>query len=330
MKKLIGLFILCLLMIIPVSAESGRCGDDLQWDFSGHTLTVVGSGPMDDFEDAEGAPWYAHKDSIETVVMSGVTYVGTHAFEDYDSLTTVVVGDQLTQLGAFSFHNCDELPMLCLPKTFKIFGEECLSGCPCLESVYCAGGFPSFKGNCLWNTYVEIFYLTTNAWSQDLIETLEGNFSGRIRFFPTDHIPEPNVEVTAIPQSIPEETQPTQAPQETIPETTVPETTAAETIAAETTVPETAAPVETTAAPTETTAVTEAPAPSTEATVPTFIDTPIETTQEVKSAHNPTRESESSDEGFLIALIFIVAAFIVIVVALIIVVVNRRSRWDEE
>lgn len=47
------ILLLTLTLTLPAYAEEGGvCGDDLQWSFSGGTLTITGSGEMTDFRRA--------------------------------------------------------------------------------------------------------------------------------------------------------------------------------------------------------------------------------------------------------------------------------------
>ena len=96
MKKLMTLllaFTLCLTLAAPVFATETdeteeaveidyNCGEDMTWSFSDGTLTITGSGSMDDFEEA--APWAIHKDEIKRVVLKGkISYIGSNAFSDF-------------------------------------------------------------------------------------------------------------------------------------------------------------------------------------------------------------------------------------------------------
>lgn len=161
-----------------------ECGDDLTWSYKEGTLTVSGSGAMDDYEDE--APWAAYKKEITKVVLEGVTYVGKKAFNNYDAITEVNFGTTLKELGAQAFRSCEGLTEVYFPKSFKIFGEESLNSCTNLKEIHCDGVFPSFKQNCLWGVYANIYYSADAPWSVSLIEQLEEAFHGRIQFLASD------------------------------------------------------------------------------------------------------------------------------------------------
>lgn len=228
---------------------SDSCGENLTWSFSGGTLTVTGSGAMDDFTD--GAPWDAHSGSIQKVVLSGgVTTVGAGAFDGCSSLTAIDFGSSLKEIGAEAFKSCEGLTTISLPSTFRRFGASCFEGCTNLTTVYCAGSMPSFNSNCLWNgNYITVYCPTNNPWPQQYVEELETNFHGRLEILTSDgtdlYVYE-TTEATNAPTTEPE-TEPT----------TVPTTEPATEPTVETTVPETEAPTEVTeenTAPTEETA----------------------------------------------------------------------------
>ena len=162
MKKYIFRMFICLLAISALFAvnaaaeETNACGDALTWAYADGTLTVSGNGPMYDYEEG-AAPWAAYKDQITKVVFSGnVTTVGSYAFKDYDAITDVDFGSAMHTLGANSFAQCDGLTSISLPATFRIFGEQSLYSCKNLKAIHCYGPFPSFKLNCLWDSYVTI------------------------------------------------------------------------------------------------------------------------------------------------------------------------------
>lgn len=161
-----------------------ECGDDLTWSYKDGTLTITGTGAMDDYEDE--APWAAYKKEITKVVFDGVTYVGKKAFNDYDAITEIDFGTALKELGVQAFRSCEGLTEVHFPKTFKIFGEESLNSCTNLKEIHCDGVFPSFKQNCLWGVYANIYYSADAPWSVSLIEQLEEAFHGRIQFLASD------------------------------------------------------------------------------------------------------------------------------------------------
>lgn len=241
MKKLwIFCITLMLLAMLPLTAfateaeeteppvrEPGQCGEDIFWTLEGDILTISGTGKMDDFPD--GAPWAEHKDAITKVVFEGsVSYIGANAFRDYDSLKEVNFGSAMYEIGAGAFYSCDGLTKIELPSTFKVFGEESFRNCPNLKEIHCSGRFPSFRLNCLWDTYTKIYFPAERPWSVDLIQQLEEAFKGRIEFLASDgsdpYVPTEPTEATEPTKATePEETtQPSTEPTQPVTEATEP------------------------------------------------------------------------------------------------------------
>ena len=275
-----------------VIRDSAQCGEDLTWSYNGGTLTISGSGAMDDYPDGD-APWLEYKDSITKVVFSGsVTSVGACAFMDYDNLTAVDFGSAMHTISYRAFKSCDGLTSITLPSSFRRFGEESFMSCKSLTEIRCKGGMPSFNANCLWDTYCSIFYPSNNPWPVDPVTQLYQAFQGRIQFFMGEGTTETAVEVTVA-------TQPTETrPAATEPEETVPETTEAKT-------------EPTTEATEATEEVTEEPTTEeTEESVP-------ETTEE------PEQEKKSGMNGVMFGLLLITGTLSLILIGAL--VFRRRS-----
>lgn len=209
--------------------EPGQCGEDLTWSFDGGTLTISGSGEMDDYADSD-APWLEYKDSITKLVFTGdVTSVGTCAFTDYDMLVEVDFGSAMHTIHYRAFKSCDGLMSITLPATFRRFGEESFMSCQSLTEIRCRGGMPSFNANCVWDTYCSVFYPANNPWPAEPVMQLFQAFQGRVQFFMGEGTAETSAEAVQ-PATKPAETEPPATePAQTVPETTAPEATQAET-----------------------------------------------------------------------------------------------------
>lgn len=254
-----------------VLREPGQCGESMYWSLSGSTLTITGTGVMDDFP--EGAPWADSRETVTKVVIGGgITYIGASAFENFDRLTAVEFGGDVREIGKAAFRSCDALREVTMPASFRVFGEDSFRSCALMYKFHFKGGMPSFRLNCLWDTTAKLIYPANNPWPLEHIQQLEEAFQGRIEFLASDgtdpYITEQDLEEATAPTT--ETTEP-YVTETTVPETTAatqPETTAVTTMPAETaqTLPaETAAttrPVDTTGAPQTTAAATEPQLPA--------------------------------------------------------------------
>lgn len=237
-----------------VPREPGYCGEDITWTYHDGTLIITGYGEMDDFP--EGTPWAEYQDEVTDIIISNdITYIGAYAFRDFDALETVDFGEDVYEIGTEAFCSCDSLTAVYLPESFKVFGESSFMSCRNLKEFHCEGRFPSFRLNCLWDTYGVIYFPAQKPWSVDNIAQLEEAFHGRIEFLASDGSdPYDPTEATEVPTTEPETTPPTtEAPTEapTQPATEAPsEPVVTEAPTAPETEPETQAP-ETTVPSTE-------------------------------------------------------------------------------
>ena len=140
---------------------SGTCGDNLEWTFSGGTLTISGEGVMYDYEyDADLnslAPWgdceiekiviktgvtgigkyaFFKCDQLTKVTIPGsVTSIGYGAFESCTSLKNITIPDGVTDIGDYSFNGCTSLTKIAIPDTVTHIGQSAFGGCTSLKSV---------------------------------------------------------------------------------------------------------------------------------------------------------------------------------------------------
>lgn len=92
-------------------ADSGTCGDTLEWSYDkeSETLTISGQGSMEDYGSIE-PPWQSLKDEVKKVILQeGITYIGEAAFWEMSNITMVECPSTLTEIGIAAFGNCSVL-----------------------------------------------------------------------------------------------------------------------------------------------------------------------------------------------------------------------------
>ena len=156
MKKaiVIALVFALLISILPAlrlqafaDTATGSCGSNLSWtlDTETCTLTISGTGPMDDWEYG-CAPWYSSRRSINTVVMKdGVTTVGSCAFSGCDKVTAVTLPGSLTRIGESAFAVCSGLTTLRIPDQVTDIGWNAFRSCSSLQNIILPSGLKEIQ-----------------------------------------------------------------------------------------------------------------------------------------------------------------------------------------
>ena len=104
------LTVLLLLCMFPVSAAfaadktSGELGENIEWRYKNHTLTLSGKGEMEDCYDRLDYPWYALRTSIKKlVVKDGITSIAYGAFYQYKNLSVISLADSVMDVDGNAF-----------------------------------------------------------------------------------------------------------------------------------------------------------------------------------------------------------------------------------
>jgi hypothetical protein len=124
----------CLVTVRPIT---GKCGQNVTWTLGGSpcTLSIDGSGPIDDYASAADQPWYEFRGKIETVKVGGtVTAIGERAFEEFSALKSVQLPASIARVGARAFRLCGALGQVALPDGCTFIGAQAFDGCYALTS----------------------------------------------------------------------------------------------------------------------------------------------------------------------------------------------------
>lgn len=141
----IALLLAAALLCTPAAAaQSGSCGQGLQWQLSGGVLRITGTGVLPSYTDNSMPPWYGSAGSITTVIVgSGVTAIGDLAFYGCTALTAVRLPDSVTAIGAAAFKDCSALGSIALPPALLSIGEAAFENCEKLGSITLPAGLRS-------------------------------------------------------------------------------------------------------------------------------------------------------------------------------------------
>ena len=158
-KRLISLLVaLCMAVtLLPVSAitawaedpdppKSGKCGatgDNVTWqlientgDSSTYTLTIRGSGAMEDYSNSYSRPWSSFQQQITSVVISpGITSIGKRAFKGFSKLIHVDIANSVISIGSEAFSYCSSLTDIIIPQSVTDIGGVVFRECTNLSSI---------------------------------------------------------------------------------------------------------------------------------------------------------------------------------------------------
>ena len=92
--------------------ETGTCGDDAEWILDDGTLTVSGTGAIDEPIEAKGL-------IKKIVVNEGIDSLGTGAFKNFSTVEEVELPDTLRFIGAYAFDGCTGIEEIEIPDSVK-------------------------------------------------------------------------------------------------------------------------------------------------------------------------------------------------------------------
>ena len=98
------------------TTQSGSFGIYMTWTLSDeHTLHISGRGVIPDYwGDTTKTPnwpaWHEFRDTVTTLVVEeGVSVIGSRAFTGFTKLTNVMLPENLLEIGASAFEDCESL-----------------------------------------------------------------------------------------------------------------------------------------------------------------------------------------------------------------------------
>ena len=182
-KRLLSLLVaLCMAVtLLPVSAitawaedppKIGNCGatgdgSDVTWqltentgDSSTYTLTIRGSGAMEDYSTSYSQPWNSFCDQITSVVIfPGVTSIGECAFKGFSKLIHVDIANSVISIGSQAFSYCSSLTDIKIPQSVTYIGGVVFNYCTNLSSITLSNNITSI-GSYAFNNCTNLTSIT--------------------------------------------------------------------------------------------------------------------------------------------------------------------------
>ena len=130
--------LLSIIALLCLTVTSARADVTYSYNESTHTLTISGTGDMEDYDNVFDLPWYNYCSSIKSIVIeNGVTHIGDYAFYQCsdESLTSVSIPASVTSIGKNAFNNCKFLESITIPANVKSISEYAFYSCQKLTTV---------------------------------------------------------------------------------------------------------------------------------------------------------------------------------------------------
>ena len=142
--------------IVASAESSGNCGDsgsNVTWSLDDNgTLTISGSGKIEDYRSDIDQPWYSNRSDITSVVIEpGVTSIGSLAFYECSNLTSITIPSGLTSIGEQAFWNCTGLTSITIQNGVTSIGTGAFWNCTGLTSITIPSSVTSIGVNVFYN-----------------------------------------------------------------------------------------------------------------------------------------------------------------------------------
>ena len=155
----------------------GSCGDYSTWALSDGTLTISGSGTVNNNPAPMLAPWAPYASLItDVVIKNGVSYIGAYAFYRCTSLTNISIPDSVTGFSSCAFSYCTALESIVLPPKMTFIVSFLFEYCTALREIT----IPANVTEIWWSAFegctaLETVYFTGSEAKWNAIKINSGN-----------------------------------------------------------------------------------------------------------------------------------------------------------
>ena len=113
-------------------AQTSNLGPNVQGVIEGETLTISGTGNMNDYSYTLSSRF---GNITEVIIEEGVTSIGDYVFCNCTSLTTVTIPNSVTSIGSSAFYYCSGLTTVTIGNSVTSIGDYAFLGCSGLTSI---------------------------------------------------------------------------------------------------------------------------------------------------------------------------------------------------
>ena len=121
---------------------TGTCGGNLIWTLEADgTLTISGTGDMDDYDHMNLPPWNEYENEVKQVMVEGtVNRIGQRAFFNLQKLISVTIEDGVTEIGNSAFGLSTNLESITIPASVTFVDMYAFQECRKLTTAGPLGG----------------------------------------------------------------------------------------------------------------------------------------------------------------------------------------------
>lgn len=146
MKKLLSIVVavaLILTTVLPVADIGYAADSNVTYSISGSTLTIKGTGAMEDYKKADDVPWANKRGSSsgikKIVIQEGITHIGNNSLSCFSVVESVVIPSTVKSIGSRAFERNTALKSVTLPSGVKTIGERAFMDCSSMTTVTIQG-----------------------------------------------------------------------------------------------------------------------------------------------------------------------------------------------
>lgn len=161
MKRFISLFMTVIMIFsVVISTDmlsvSATDNSNIKWSFDSKTgtLTISGTGEMDDYVWSSDVPWYRYMRNISSVTINkGITSIGKCAFWGCSSLTSITISSSVTTISSWAFNSCSSLTNITIPNSVTSIGESAFEDCKNLKKIIIPNNVIFIGDAAFWNCF---------------------------------------------------------------------------------------------------------------------------------------------------------------------------------
>ncbi len=112
---------------------------------------------------------YITKSNLKVVIITSGESIGSSAFWDCDSLTSIVISDNVTSIGKYAFYTCSSLTSVTIGGGVTSIGDGAFEYCSSLEKVNYAETIDSWVQIEFGNCYSNPLYYAKNLYINDVL-----------------------------------------------------------------------------------------------------------------------------------------------------------------